>query len=338
MNTPQTSRSAGAGDRALAIHHSSTAPRLLRALMVTLLALLLLGSLGCGSILGGGDVDPDRDRDRVDFAEIRGEVERVHTRTREIDLWSDDQRRVTVLYDTDTPVYYEGDRYQPTNLEAGDLIVIDAERGSGGAWLAQSIEVEAGRQDRADDRYDDDPFEDDDPFDDDEITTLTGEVRAVDTLDREIQIDTGQGVRSFEYRNGTIVRYRGETYQVDALERGDVIRVELEQGFEGGWLVDEIVVTESVQDRAGSDGPYDDRYDLEGQRYAGTVEDVDPGRGEFVLRTERYGTQTVVMPYDASASDRREFEDLRRGDYVRLEGEPAERGRIELLRFGWSAS
>lgn len=332
MNTPQPSRSAGARDRALAIHHSSTAPHLLRALLVTLLALLLLGSLGCGSILGGG-VDPDPDRDRVELDEIRGEVERVHTRTREIDVWTDDQRRVTVLYDTDTPVYYEGDRYQPSNLEAGDLIVVDVERGSGGAWLAQSIEVEAGRQDRADG-----PFEDDDPFDDDdEITTLTGEVRAVDTREREIQIDTSHGVHSFEYRTGTVVRYQGEQYQVEALERGDVIRVEVEQDFDGDWVTDEIVVERSVQDRAGYDDDRDDRLGA-GQRYAGTVEEVDTRRGEFVLRTERYGTQTVVMPFDASAADRREFEGLRRGDFVRIEGEPADRGRIELMHFGWSAS
>ena len=131
---------------------------------------------------------------------------------------------------------------------------------------------------------------------------------------------------------------------MDNLEPGDVISARVERDYRGDWVTDTITVETSRQDRAGNyDGgttatatPTTARHT--GQRYAGTVDQVDSRRGEFVLRTERYGTQTVVMPYDASPADRRQFEALRRGDYVRLEGDPQQNGRIELIRFGWSAS
>jgi hypothetical protein len=332
MKTPPLRTRTGASPRVLAARPTLSAGRLLQAAVPVVLALLLLGLLaGCGGgILGGGDTG-----DRVSRADIRGEVERVETYANEIDLWTAERRLVTVNYDEDTPVYYEGQLYEPENLESGDVIVVDAVQSNTG-WIAQRIDVERGVQDRV--GRDDDPY-DDEPYDeDDQVTTLTGEVSEVDTRDREIEISTDQGVHSFHYRSGTVVYFQGDRYEVANLERGDVVRARVERDYRGDWVTDAITVERSVQERTGGvDDRYDDRYD-EGQRYAGTVEEVDARRGEFVLRTERYGTQTVVMPYDASTTDRREFEDLRRGDFVRLEGEPVQSGRIELLRFGWSAS
>ena len=339
MKTSPMPPTAGATARVLAARHTLSAPRLLLAAVPLLLALLLLATLaGCGGGLlgGGGGVG-----DRPSRAEIRGEVERVETSANEIDLWTEDRRLVTVDYDADTPVYYQGERYEPRSLEAGDVIVVDAVQ-SGSGWLAQRIDVERGRQDRA---GADDPPYGDEPYEDDEVATLTGEVRKVDTGNREIELATNQGVHSFHYRSGTVVYFQGERYEVTNLEPGDVVRARVERDYRGDWVTDAITVERSRQQRAGEvddpNDPYDDRYDdrnADVLRYAGTVEEVDIRRGEFVLRTERYGTQTVVMPYDASTSDRREFEDLRRGDYVRFEGEPAQSGRVELLRFGWSAT
>jgi hypothetical protein len=332
MKTPPLRTRAGANPRVLAARPTLSPPRLLQAAVPLLLALLLLATLaGCGGgLLGGGGTD-----DRVSRADIRGEVERVETAANEIDLWTDDRRLVTIDYDEDTPVYYEGQLYEPENLEAGDVIVVDAVQSAGG-WVAQRIDVERGAQDRVggdDDRYDDEPYDEDA-----RVTTLTGEVREVDTRDREIELSTEHGVQTFHYRSGTVVYYQGDRYEVSNLEPGDVIRTRVERDSRGDYVTDSITVERSVQERTGGVDDRDDDRNAEGRRYAGTVEEVDSRRGEFVLRTERYGTQTVVMPYDASTTDRREFEDLRRGDYVRLEGEPVQSGRIELRRFGWSAS
>lgn len=333
MKTPQPPHRIGASTRALAAPHSPVAVRLLDAAFPVLLVLLLLVALtGCGTgILGGGGGGDD---DRVSRTNLRGEIERVETYANEIDLWTGDRRLVTVNYDDDTPVYFEGRQYQPENLEAGDVIVVDAVQTNTG-WVAQRIDVERSARDRVggsgDDPYDDDPYDEDDA-----VATLTGEVRRVDTSDREIELDTNRGVETFHYRSGTVVYYQGDRYEVANLEAGDVVRTRVQRDSRGDWVTDAITVEQSRQDRTGDYD--DDRRDVEGQRYAGTVEDVDVRRGEFVLRTDRYGTQTIVMPYDAGTTDRREFEDLQRGDYVRLEGEPKQSGRVELLRFGWSAS
>ena len=306
--------------------------RYLAATVPVLLALLMLAALtGCGGgLLGGGNVGG-----RPDQAQIHGDVERVEAYADEIDIRTDDQRIVTVGYDANTAVYWQGRTYEPSNLEPGDVISVDVVQASSGRWLAQRIDVEQSNQDRVGG-----PVGGDDGGVNGELTSLEGAVRDVDTSQRRITLDTGRSDDSFFYRSGTVVYYQGDRYAVDNLEPGDVISARVERDYRGDWVTDTITVEESRQDRTGNyDGGNDDRNGTAtGQRYAGTVDQVDSRRGEFVLRTERYGTQTVVMPYDASSADRRQFEGLRKGDYVRLEGDPQQSGRIELIRFGWSTS
>jgi|GEM_PF-3279335 len=316
------------------------AGRLLQLLLATLVA----GLAACGGgLLGGGAPLPGP----ADSGTVTGEVERVEAYAKEIDLWTEDRRIFTVRYTDETPVYYQGERYTPAELEAGDLITVRYEAAASGKRVAERIDVDRGRQDRpgsGDDGYDpgDDPYD----RDDGETATLSGEVERVDANAREIEIDSGRERVTFGYRSDTVVYYQGERYQVQNLEPGDLIRTRVERDYRGDWITDEITVERSRQER-GIEDPYDpddsydpgdDRYGDEpedGVRYAGTVEEIDTRRGEFELRTERYGLKTIVMPYNASRADRRAFEDLRRGDRVRIEAEPMDRSRSELLRFGW---
>lgn len=323
-----------------------TVPRSAGRVMQVLLATLVAGLAACGGgLLGGGAPLPDT----PDSGTVTGEVERVEAYANEIDLWTEDRRIVTVRYTADTPVYYRGERYTPAELEAGDVITVRFMADASGERVAERIDVDRGRQDRTG-SGDDDPYDprDDDPYDPDEddVATLSGEVEKVDTRDRKIEIDSGRERVTFGYRTDTVVYYQGERYRVENLEPGDVIRTRVERDYRGDWITGSITVERSRQER-GIDDPYDpdDAYDPdddrygdepeEGVRYAGTVEEIDTRRGEFVLRTERYGLKTIVMPFNASRADRQAFDDLRRGDRVRIEAEPMDRNRAELLRFGW---
>lgn len=323
-----------------------------------LLAIILVGLTACGGGLMGG---PGPTADRPANSTVSGEIERVETYANEIDIWTDERRIVTVRYDDSTAVYYQGERYTPADLESGDIITASVERASNGNWMARRIDVDRGRQDRADGSGDrSDPNDRYDDRNDDEVATLTGEVERVDASRREIEIETTRGSETFGYRSDTVVYYQGERYEVSNLEPGDVIRTRVERDSRGDWVTDNITVERSRQERGIEDGPAggpadggifgrndpdddqndrnDDRYgDLpaDALRYAGTVQDIDTRRGEFVLRTERYGVKTIVMPYGASRADRDAFDNLRRGDRVEIEVEPLARDRAELLRFGW---
>jgi hypothetical protein len=298
--------------------------------MAALMALLA----ACGTGILGGPAPSPAPSSRT----VSGEVERVEAYDNEIDVWTEDRRIVTFHYDDSTVVHYQGETYRPSALEAGDRVTARIDQLSNGDWYAGRIDVDQGRQDRqGDDGYEpDDRYPNDDP--DDEVATLTGEVERIDTRDREIEIDTGRERVAFTYRTDTVVHYQGERYEVANLERGDVVRARVERDDRGDWVTDSITVEQSRQERGAGDDPFDDDPDDDPNdlvRYAGTVQEVDSRRGEFELRTERYGLKTIVMPYDAPRADRDAFDRLRRGDRVEIEADPLEDGRAELLRFGW---
>jgi uncharacterized protein YuzE len=99
-----------------------------------------------------GDDRADDDRDSLGGGDLRGTVVRVdrENRTllledvrvydRQLDDWEGD--RVTLEYDTDTDVLFEGQRYSAENLEAGDEVEVEAYEVRG-RLIAESIEVVA---------------------------------------------------------------------------------------------------------------------------------------------------------------------------------------------------
>lgn len=286
-------------------------------LLAPAFALLLVAALGCGSIgLPGGTSAPPPAEEDV----ITGEVARVDTAQREIEI--DDQGRIHVAtYDGGTRVLYEGREYRPEDLERGDVVRVQVDSSRYGDLYAERVDVVESVQARRDEPSDD-------PYDD-RTGDVSGEVEAVDTARREIRIDTGQGERVVGYESRTPVYYQGQTYSPENLEPGDRVRVEVSSR----GLAESIQVTQSVQDRTGGVGEdRDDRYGAD--RLTGTVEWIDERRGEFGLRTEdRRELVTVEVPFDAQDSVRDRFAALDRGDYVRIEAEDMERGRVALVRF-----
>lgn len=316
-----------------------------RALFRVALAAVLMASLAAcgGGLLGGGGAGP---YERPESTTLTGEVERIEEYANEVDIWTSDRRIVTVRYEEDTPVYYEGTRYEPEALERGDVIRVEVKRTATGGWLAERIDVEVARQDR--EAREERPEGRDDPyFEPDERRSVSGEILSIDIDRRRMEVDTEQGRRTLTFGRGTPVYFRGQEAEVANLEPGDVVRAEVDTSREPWRVMDFITVVQSRQereqygDRPPRDTPWDEpderpREDWgDAERFSGTVQEVDRRRGEFVLDTERYGLKTVVMPYNASREDRTEFDRLQRGDSVRIEGKRLEQDRIELRAFGW---
>lgn len=102
--------------------------------------------------------DPNRPDDRYAASDITATVRRVLTRDRIIELERPRYRSgfdsgtrsdvVTVHYDGNTRVRFQGRTYGPENLEPGDVVDVDV-RDLGNRLLAEQIEVVADVRDRA---------------------------------------------------------------------------------------------------------------------------------------------------------------------------------------------
>jgi hypothetical protein len=81
---------------------------------------------------------------------LNGTVNYVDTSAQRIDLTSayttglrtnGGQGNFSVYYNTNTPVYYQGNTYSPTALERGDQVSVSAYDNGGGRYVASSINV-----------------------------------------------------------------------------------------------------------------------------------------------------------------------------------------------------
>jgi hypothetical protein len=158
---------------------------------------------------------------------------------------------------------------------------------------------------------------------------IVGEVQYVDTRAREIEIRTDSGRTSaVRYDNNTQVVYQQRNYSVDNLERGDYIAARVQQDRDGRPVANSITVRESVQDR-GYGGGGGGRFD----RAEGRVEYVDARRGSFEIRDQRNRLIVVSVAFNAPRAVMDQFNRLRNGDYVRIEGRSVNVDRFELENF-----
>jgi hypothetical protein len=163
---------------------------------------------------------------------------------------------------------------------------------------------------------------------------VVGEVLAVDTRQQVIQLRTQNGqTGNVFFDQNTRVVYQQREYNVTALERGDVIAIQVQQDQRGNAYTNYILVQQSVQDRGGTSqgGTYNGGA-TGVQRFSGTVGNIDTQRGTFELRTQS-GAALVALPYGVSAQDSQRFRSLRSGQNVALDGRFIAQGRIEFQRF-----
>lgn len=162
---------------------------------------------------------------------VVGEVVEVDARREEIEVRPDrGGQNVFVIYDRQTPVWYEGERYAVANLEPGDYIEARVRSDRGGGYVTDEIRVRESRQDRygegsvpsRDDRYD--PR--DDRYDDrygDKADQLSGYVE---------RVDPRRGTFELRIRRGEFLTiempYRPAARDRDVFERlrkGDHVRI-----------------------------------------------------------------------------------------------------------------
>jgi hypothetical protein len=68
-------------------------------------------------------------------------------------------------------------------------------------------------------------------------------------------------------------------------------------------------------------------------RLEGKVEYIDPRRGTFEIRDQRNRVVLVAVAFNAPRSVTDRFNQLRTGDYVRIEGRATDADRFELENF-----
>lgn len=108
-------------------------------LMLALTLPVISGCAGMGleEILGGVPMGGD----------VRGEIEWVDERNREIGVSGGWGGRETVSYDSRTRVVYQRRTYEVRDLERGDLVSIDVDSDSRGRRYARTIQVERSVRD-----------------------------------------------------------------------------------------------------------------------------------------------------------------------------------------------
>lgn len=182
-------------------------------------ASLAFASVAGGCATGGWDDVLYGDPSRSGY-EVTGEVRRVDTRDRTIQIREEDGRDLRVRYDGDTRVVYRGRRYRATALERGDFVTVRVDRDRRGAPYARNVVV---RRDAAD-RHGREP---------DRATpsrgrqTLEGRVGRVQRSEGRFQLRTGTRTVwvALPYRPGGSVEDRFRR-----LRQGEHVRVQ------GVWL------------------------------------------------------------------------------------------------------
>jgi hypothetical protein len=155
---------------------------------------------------------------------------------------------------------------------------------------------------------------------------LEGEIRSVDARRGRLQLlDHRNRGYTVHYDRGTRVIYRQRQYPVNALERGDVVRVHVVRDRNGALRASRVDVRHSVRDRGAVYGRT--------ERLTGRVGRVDHRRRHFTVELNRNQMLVVHYPTRLSRDDARRLERLRRGDRVRVEVRPVGRGAAELVRF-----
>ncbi len=160
---------------------------------------------------------------------------------------------------------------------------------------------------------------------------VVAEIQGLDTQRQLIQVRTQDGqTGSVQYDQNTVVVYQQRQYEVNNLERGDVVAIQVRQTGQGSAYASRIDVQQSVQERTGQSGAVGTG---QVQQFTGRVGQVDYQRGTFQLQTSYSGNVVVTLPYNPSTTTVNQFNRLRSGDSVRLEGTQVGNGRVELYRF-----
>jgi hypothetical protein len=155
---------------------------------------------------------------------------------------------------------------------------------------------------------------------------LQGEVRSVDNRRNQITVREGFGrTHTLRYDNRTRVIDGRRQYSINALDRGDQVRIWVAYDRRGIPWVERLEVRNGMRDHRVAT-PRVERLD-------GTVGRLDNRRNFFTLERGRTQTIMVRVPNRLQRDDARRLERLRRGDRVRIDVRALDRNTVELIRF-----
>lgn len=163
--------------------------------------------------------------------------------------------------------------------------------------------------------------------------TVSGEIRSIDTRRNSLSVREDYGsTRTVRFDGRTRVYVGQRESRINVLERGDRVRIRLEEDRRGDAWADRIEVQDS---RSGRDPRGDRRGDVYGrvERVSGEVRQVSTRQRYFVIRQGRGGDLAVYVPTRLDRDDQRRFERLRRGNRVTVEVRQSGRGQAQLVRF-----
>jgi hypothetical protein len=207
-----------------------------KSLIAAALAVMFLGACGSGGlggVLGGGDTNARQ--------ELRGTVESVDAGSRSIwlrnvtgyngSMLSSGGNSVRVYYDDQTSVEWQGRSYRPQDMERGDEVTVRVDE-QGSTLVADAVTVthnvssgtSPGSSIPGSNNY----------------ATIRGTVRAIDTYNRTIELESTTWRSGFTTGGSTsanriVVNYdpnmnvdvNGQLNAVSGLERGDVVDVQV---------------------------------------------------------------------------------------------------------------
>lgn len=160
---------------------------------------------------------------------------------------------VTVQYNANTPVYYNGQTYQPANLEIGDEIDVRGSSVNNGLFSAQDMTVTRSVSTTSSGT----------PGTYGNTATLRGTVNYVDTTNHTITLTQTNWITRFDrsagnttgntitvsYNPGVQVNVNGQMYAVSGLQRGDVIDVQLQNLGGASYVAQGITLVHDVNSR-----------------------------------------------------------------------------------------
>lgn len=162
---------------------------------------------------------------------------------------------------------------------------------------------------------------------------VLAEVQEVDDREREIRIRTDDGrTADVRYDGDTRVVYQNREYPVTALERGDLVRMRIEETTTGALYTDLVEVEQSAQERQ-QGGGFPAGSSVE--RMEGSVSWIDYDTDQFLLDSRDNGDVMVNLPPNPPSDMVRDFRNLDRNDYVRVEVEWLNQQQVQLVAFDW---
>lgn len=218
--------------------------RFFRVFAMVAFGLLLAGCASVGDYgYPGGSYPGSQYPPSAARQELVGTVQNVDHGNRRFLLDESGGRRSDVAYDDRTRLTHRGQAYAVSGLEPGDevRVLATATRRYGSDWLAEDIEVL--RDVRASGGGYGGGYGN--------LVQRSGAIDFVDTRAGIIGYTEGgfTGSRQQARIDGrTVVEYRGRRYPVDALERGDLVRLELRRSG-SDWLAERVLVEVSSRDR-----------------------------------------------------------------------------------------